>query len=125
MKNYQCNIFLNTSYLTATEMSNQPVKQLKSIRNQIVDLSISEEEALQLEQLLQQSISILSTFENEGHGFFKTRKKVAIEGLENELTRYQQGYWGQQEKVEKITRFNLARQQANLLLGNVLTTCQG
>ncbi len=104
-------------------MSTQPVKQLKSIRSQIVDLSITEQEAVQLEHLLQQSISILSNFDNEKHDFFQNRKKVALEGLESELNRYKEGYWGQQEKVEKITRFNLARQQANLLLGTVLTSC--
>ncbi len=105
-------------------MATQPVKQLKSIRSQIVDLSISEAEAVQLEQLLQQSISIVSKFEDGDHRFFKSRKKVTLEGLETELTRYQQGYWGQHEKVEKITRFNLARQQANFLLANLLTACR-
>jgi hypothetical protein len=109
---------------TATDMATQPVKQLQSIRSQIVDLSITEAEAVQLEQLLQQSIAIVSKFDHEDHRFFKNRKKVTLEGLETELTRYQQGYWGQQEKVEKITRFNLARQQANLLLSTLLTTCR-
>ncbi len=109
---------------TAIDMATQPVKQLQSIRSQIVDLSINEAEAVQLEQLLQQSIAIVSKFDNEKHRFFKNRKKVTLEGLETELTRYQQGYWGQQEKVEKITRFNLARQQANLLLSTLLTTCR-
>lgn len=105
-------------------MATQPVKQLKSIRSQIVDLSINEAEAVQLEQLLQQSISIVSKFDYEDHRFFKNRKKVTLEGLEAELTRYQQVYWGQHEKVEKITRFNLARQQANFLLTNLLTACR-
>jgi hypothetical protein len=106
-------------------MATQPVKELKSIRSRIVDLSISEAEAVQLEQLLQQSITIVSKFDGNNHRFFKNRKKVTLEGLETELMRYQQGYWGQHEKVEKITRFNLARQQANLLLGSLLTTCGG
>jgi hypothetical protein len=103
-------------------MANQSVQALRAIRSQINDLSAGEQDQV-LEQLLEQSMALLDGFENPDHAFFKSRKKVALEGLSEELQRYQQVCRGECEKVEKINRFSLARQEAHHLLGKVLSAC--
>ncbi len=103
-------------------MANQSVQALKAIRNQINDLSAGEQDQV-LEQLLEQSMALLDGFKNPGHAFFENRKKVALEGLSEELQRYQQVCRGECEKIEKISRFSLARQEAHHLLGKVLSAC--
>lgn len=104
-------------------MATQSVQALKAIRSQINDLSAGDQQDQVLEQLLEQSMALLDGFENPGHAFFENRKKVALEGLSEELQRYQQVCRGECEKVEKISRFSLARKEAHHLLGKVLSAC--
>jgi hypothetical protein len=103
-------------------MKTQPIQELRKIRSQINDLSISEEKAREFQQLIQQSLTLLNEVENKEHNFFENRKNIAIAGLGGELSTRLQEYWEREEKVEKIARFSQARQQANLLLGSVLAT---
>ena len=104
-------------------MATQSVQTLKALRSQINDLSVSDEQEQVLEQLLEQSMALLDEFEPTGHAFFENRRKVALEGLLEELSRYQRIFEGETEKVEKINRFSQTRTQATHLLGKVLSAC--
>lgn len=104
-------------------MATQSVQTLKAIRRQLNDLSVSDQQAQGLTQLLEQSLALLDEFSHSDHAFFENRRKAAREGLAQELKRYEWAYWGQNEKIEKINRFNLARQEAHHLLGKVLSAC--
>ena len=103
-------------------MASELVVQLKRIRDRVNDLSIDDERAKEFENLIGQSIDIITKMNNPRDDFFEGRRRNALQGLQNDSAKHLKGYWDTSAKIEKISEFSRARNNANLLLSSILST---
>ena len=103
-------------------MASELVIQLKKIRDRVNDLSIDDERAKEFENLIGQSIDIISKMSNPRDDFFEGRRRNALQSLQNDSAKHLKGYWDNNAKIEKISEFSRARNNANLMLSSILAT---
>jgi hypothetical protein len=85
-------------------------------------LSIDDERAREFENLIGQSIDIISKMNNPRDDFFEGRRRNALLSLQNDSAKHLKGYWDNSAKIEKISEFSRARNNANLMLSSILAS---
>lgn len=96
--------------------------ELKSILDQVNDLSIADDKAEALESFIGQSVEIISNMSSPKDDFFEGRKKLALANLQNHSSRHLKGYWLEKNKIEKISEFSRARSEASQAITSILVS---
>ncbi len=103
-------------------MATELVSQLRNIRDKVNDLSIDDDKAKEFENLINRSIEIITKMNNPNDDFFESRRRSALRDLQTDFSRHLKGYWESNSKIDKISEFSRARNQANLVLSHILTS---
>jgi hypothetical protein len=103
-------------------MANPLVNQLASIRDKVNNLYIDDEKAKEFETLISQSIDIIQKINNPHDDFFESRRRTALNDLEQDLGRYSDRYWQSTVKTDKISEFSRARNNVNTAINGILSS---
>jgi hypothetical protein len=103
-------------------MASELVTQLRHIRDKVNDLSIDDDKAKEFENLITKSIEIITKMNNPHDDFFESRRRGALRDLQSDFSRHLKGYWEGQSKIDKISEFSRARNNANLVLSHIITS---
>lgn len=102
-------------------MGKASLTELRLILNQVNDLSIADDKATALEAFINQSVEIITNMHSPKDDFFESRKKTALDDLQNQSSRHLKGYWEEKDKIEKISEFSRARSEASQAINSVLS----
>src|SRR5687768_16701622 len=103
-------------------MGKASLTELKLILDQVNDLSIADDKAKALESYISQSVQIITNMHSSKDDFFESRKRVALDDLQNHSFRHLKGYWEEKGKIEKISEFSRARSEAIQAIKSILAS---
>lgn len=103
-------------------MASELVTQLRNIRDKVNDLTIDDDKAKEFENLIHKSIEIITKMNNPNDDFFESRRRTALRDLQSDFARHLKGYWESNSKIDKISEFSRARNNANLVLSHIITS---
>jgi hypothetical protein len=103
-------------------MAAELINELRNIRDKVNNLDLNDAKAIELENLIDQTINILGRLKNPRHDFFDSRRTSALRDLEYDKDRHMKGYWSAGNKVEKISEFSRARNEVKTVINQILST---
>ncbi len=103
-------------------MASELINELRTIRDKVNNLDLNDAKALELENLIEQSINIIGKLQNPAHDFFSSRRAFALQELEYDKERHLKGYWSAGNKVDKISEFSRARNEVKTVINHILST---